>query len=147
MGFSITIDVIRRDGTTTRHFLQRPTLLFGRDRRRVDLWIKASLVSRVHGQINVHRDCITVQDKGSTNGSWYRGSRTELFEVRPGETFVAGAIRLKLISIQPRVEIFSPTPAPYELGFADTHPRLDAVTPIATTPGTTRETREECPAF
>ncbi len=89
--------VMAQDGDgKTVSFGARP-LLVGADRR-CDLVLDDGQVSREHAQLSVCPEGIEVRDLGSTNGTFWQGSRVSEVIVPGGSTLVFGRTQVQLIA-------------------------------------------------
>jgi DNA-binding NtrC family response regulator len=60
------------------------------------------MISRVHAQVERKDDGVFVQDRGSSNGTWYNGRRVESkFMIRPGEEVKIGSTVLSIVVTSP----------------------------------------------
>lgn len=58
-----------------------------------DIAIPETFLSRLHCVFERKHDALRVHDQGSHNGTYFAGRRESVFDLRPGATFTAGAIR------------------------------------------------------
>jgi pSer/pThr/pTyr-binding forkhead associated (FHA) protein len=60
---------------------------------RADFIVDAALVSRLHCRFTLDdRDCLDVQDLGSTNGTWVNGRKVEKAPLTAGDTIKIGRV-------------------------------------------------------
>ncbi|MGV8040527.1 MAG: sigma 54-interacting transcriptional regulator [Thermoanaerobaculaceae bacterium] len=78
-----------------------------------DLRIPSRSVSRRHVVLRCTADQLTVQDLGSTNGTWVNGVRIEEAQVRPGDTLRLGSVQLSVDRVTGADGVLAlPAPAP-----------------------------------
>jgi two-component system cell cycle response regulator len=78
-----------------RHKLQRGITTIGRSPR-TDVSLSDDRVSRVHCVIEWMGDTITIEDKGSTNGTFVDAKRVDRAILHPGVTFQLGHLLMKI---------------------------------------------------
>ncbi len=120
-------------GERVIHRFDQSRVIFGRDPRRVHLHLPDQLASRRHGEITFAEGQVIVCDSRSTNGTFYDGVPYEgPFELKPGDSFCVGAVRVRLLEIVwPKGAHVRPPAVIEEIGFADTDP---AATPVTIAP-------------
>lgn len=69
-----------------------------------DVILNDSHVSRVHAELVVTKDSAQLVDKGSTNGSWFKGGRVTLLDLLPGQEVLFGDLTLRIKS-SPAAEV------------------------------------------
>lgn len=65
----------------------------------VDLVLAEDLVSRRHARIAVDGDAVTLQDLGSTNGTFLNGQRVKKARIAEGDRILIGGSLLKLVAV------------------------------------------------
>jgi two-component system, cell cycle response regulator len=78
-----------------RHRLQRGITTIGRSPR-TDISLNDDRISRVHCIIEWLSDTITIEDKGSTNGTFVDSKRVDRATLHPGVTFQLGHSLMKI---------------------------------------------------
>jgi DNA-binding NtrC family response regulator len=85
-----SITVLHPGGTELRLLDAEAPVIVGR-RSPSDIAVPDPALSRTHARFQVGGDGrITVEDLGSTNGTWLRGERIDRVEIRPGDEVVLG---------------------------------------------------------
>ncbi len=54
-------------------------------------------VSRRHCRLQVERNQVTVEDEGSTNGTYVNGARMEVSSLHPGDRLMVGRFHLVVV--------------------------------------------------
>jgi hypothetical protein len=86
-------------------------LLVGRESD-LDLVLQEELVSRKHAKLTVRGGEVTVQDLGSTNGTFVNGQKVKRSKVEPGDRILIGASLMRLVRAPPPGA--TPPPLPRE---------------------------------
>jgi DNA-binding NtrC family response regulator len=85
-----SITVLHPGGTEIRILDAEAPVIVGR-RSPSDIAIPDPALSRTHARFQIGVDGrVTVQDLGSTNGTWLRGERIDMIEIHPGDEVVLG---------------------------------------------------------
>ncbi|MGD8859597.1 MAG: DUF4388 domain-containing protein [Myxococcales bacterium] len=64
----------------------------------LDMVLVEDMVSRRHARITVNGDTVTIQDLGSTNGTFVNGERIERMELTDGDRVLIGTSIIKLVT-------------------------------------------------
>jgi hypothetical protein len=67
-----------------------------------DLSIRDEYVSRLHCLIERRGQALRIHDQQSFNGTYFDGRKVDVFDARPGDTFVAGRLRLLVLNDEMR---------------------------------------------
>jgi two-component system, NtrC family, response regulator AtoC len=89
-GPRVALVVYHRDGAEVAAFRQDVPLVVGRSSQ-ADLRVRDSSISSKHASFTFSSGRITVQDLGSTNGTWLRGQRIEQAELHVGDEITMGS--------------------------------------------------------
>jgi FHA domain-containing protein/uncharacterized protein DUF4388 len=87
-------------------------LLVGRESD-LDLVLQEELVSRKHAKLTVRGGEVTVQDLGSTNGTFVNGQKVKRARIEPGDRILIGASLMRLVHA-PAPGAAPPPPLPGE---------------------------------
>ncbi len=63
----------------------------------IDLVLMEDMVSRKHAQITVENGTVSIEDLGSTNGTFVNGERISKCEINPGDRVLIGTSIMKLV--------------------------------------------------
>lgn len=97
--------------------LRKGRNLIGRDKEQVDHHIDAHQISRVHCEINVSEQRITIHDLGSHNGTYVNNERIEDHDLKMGDEIgVSRTIAFRLVRDQ---ELTSPMHMDLDVGEAE----------------------------
>jgi pSer/pThr/pTyr-binding forkhead associated (FHA) protein len=81
-----------RDGSSPRSFqLKKDSIFIGR-REDCDLRIAVGDVSRKHARIQVIDEVVSIEDLGSSNGTYVNGDRVKNIQLVPGDTIQIGPV-------------------------------------------------------
>ena len=89
----VLLIVYHRDGAEAVPLLPDAPLVVGREG---DLAIVDPSLSRMHARFTARDGGVTVEDLGSTNGTWLRGRRVERADVADGDDVELGAVTASL---------------------------------------------------
>jgi len=64
----------------------------------LDMVLVEDMVSRRHAKISVNGDTVTIQDLGSTNGTFVNGERVERMQLTDGDRVLIGTSIIKLVT-------------------------------------------------
>ncbi|MFT7620971.1 MAG: pSer/pThr/pTyr-binding forkhead associated (FHA) protein [Myxococcota bacterium] len=94
------LEITGPDGSVKRLRFAHSPILFGRQDHKVDVYLDDPLVSRIHGEIVLHRGGVEVKDNGSTNGTrTEEGRQKGPFWLEVGEHFTAGCYRIQVAAM------------------------------------------------
>jgi pSer/pThr/pTyr-binding forkhead associated (FHA) protein len=77
----------------------------------LDMVLVEDMVSRRHAKIVVNGDKITIQDLGSTNGTFVNGERIKEMDLSDGDRVLIGTSIIKLVTADPATVTKSPEPS------------------------------------
>jgi pSer/pThr/pTyr-binding forkhead associated (FHA) protein len=88
-------------------------ILIGRSSE-LDMVLVEDMVSRRHARISMNGDQVTIEDLGSTNGTFVNGERVKRMSLSDGDRVLIGTSIIKLVSVDPNA-MSRPVPAPRRL--------------------------------
>ena len=91
----MTLRLISADGNLTFELRPGLSLVLGRALS-CDLPVLDPTVSRKHAELVVETEAVTIRDLGSSNGTFYQGTRTKAARLTPGERVVFGKVSFEL---------------------------------------------------
>ncbi len=90
-GGAFSLLLYSRDGLRAVPLQEGRSLVIGRFPP-ADITIRDSSVSRRHARVSLRRGEVSLEDLGSTNGTWLRGERVERGKLRPGDALAFGSV-------------------------------------------------------
>lgn len=88
-------------------------VLIGRSSE-LDMVLVEDMVSRRHARISIDGEQITIEDLGSTNGTFVNGERVKRMNLSDGDRVLIGTSIIKLVAVDPNAPA-RPAPAPRRL--------------------------------
>src|SRR5262245_45400042 len=70
----------------------------------LDMVLVEEMVSRRHAQIGMHHNVITIEDLGSTNGTFVNGEKIQRATLREGDRVLIGTSILKVVAVSVEAE-------------------------------------------
>lgn len=95
----IEFEIVDKFENRTRYRYELGDIVLGKGDQ-CDVVLADSVVSRVHGVISVSNTSAIFQDKGSTNGSWYKGERIQSpLQLNLSDEIQFGDLKLRVLNV------------------------------------------------